>query len=79
MVAPEHMYASDRRAEYVASMEATIDEQAVTIALLLEEVAEGCHSVDGTFLTFGPDVNLPRLMSWLDDAEAAPMLTEAAS
>jgi len=26
--------------EYVASMEATIDEQAVTIALLLEEVAE---------------------------------------
>lgn len=24
----------------------------------------GCDSVDGTFLTFGPDVNLPRLLSW---------------
>jgi hypothetical protein len=26
--------------------------------------AIGCDSVDGTFLTFGPDVNLPRLLSW---------------
>lgn len=41
--------------------------------------AMGCHSVDGTFLTFGPDVNLPRLLSWLNDADTAPMLTEAAS
>ena len=24
----------------------------------------GCHSVDGTFLAFGPDVNLPRLLRW---------------
>jgi hypothetical protein len=24
----------------------------------------GCDSVDGTFLTFGPDVLLPRLLSW---------------
>jgi hypothetical protein len=24
----------------------------------------GCHSVDGTFLAFGPDTNLPRLLSW---------------
>ena len=24
----------------------------------------GCDSADGTFLTFGPDVNLPRLLSW---------------
>jgi hypothetical protein len=24
----------------------------------------GCHTVDGTFLTFGPDTNLPRLLSW---------------
>lgn len=24
----------------------------------------GCDSVDGTFLTFGPDINLPRLLSW---------------
>jgi hypothetical protein len=26
--------------------------------------AIGCTSVDGTFLTFGPDVNLPELLSW---------------
>lgn len=24
----------------------------------------GCDSVDGTFLTFGPDVNLPKLLAW---------------
>lgn len=24
----------------------------------------GCDSADGTFLTFGPDVNLPRLLAW---------------
>jgi hypothetical protein len=28
----------------------------------------GCDSVDGTYLTFGPDVNLPKLLSWLPDA-----------
>jgi hypothetical protein len=27
--------------------------------------AIGCDSADGTFLTFGPDVNLPRLLSWV--------------
>jgi hypothetical protein len=27
----------------------------------------GCDSADGTFLTYGPDVNLPRLLSWLCD------------
>lgn len=27
--------------------------------------AIGCDSVDGTFLTFGPDVNLPRLLAWM--------------
>ena len=26
--------------------------------------AIGCDSCDGTFLTFGPDVNLPRLLAW---------------
>ncbi len=36
----------------------------------------GCDSVDGTYLTFGPDANLPRLLSWLDDADRAPMLLE---
>jgi hypothetical protein len=25
----------------------------------------GCDSVDGTFLTFGPDKNLPQLLSWI--------------
>lgn len=36
----------------------------------------GCDSVDGTYLTFGPDVNLPRLLGWLDAAEREPMLFE---
>lgn len=26
----------------------------------------GCHSVDGTYLVFGPTVNLPKLVGWLD-------------
>lgn len=26
--------------------------------------AIGCDSADGTFLTFGPDANLPRLLAW---------------
>lgn len=25
----------------------------------------GCDSVDGTFLAFGPDANLPRLTGWI--------------
>lgn len=25
----------------------------------------GCDSADGTFLAFGPDVNLPRLTAWV--------------
>ena len=28
--------------------------------------ADGYDSVDGTFLAFGPDVNLPRLRAWLE-------------
>ena len=27
--------------------------------------AIGCDSADGTFLTFGPDANLPRLLAWV--------------
>ena len=27
----------------------------------------GCHSADGTYLVFGPDKNLPKLLSWLDE------------
>lgn len=34
----------------------------------------GCTSVDGTFLTFGPDVNLPRLLSWLDQLNQPTLL-----
>ncbi len=32
----------------------------------------GCSSVDGTYLTFGPDVNLPRLLQWLKMVNAPP-------
>ena len=39
----------------------------------------GCDSVDGTYLAFGPDQNLPRLLAWLAEGQAAPMLWEAAS
>lgn len=34
----------------------------------------GCHSVDGTFLKYGPDVNLPRLLRWLEAAELQPSM-----
>jgi hypothetical protein len=27
--------------------------------------AIGCDSADGTFLAFGPDINLPPLLGWL--------------
>jgi hypothetical protein len=30
--------------------------------------AMGCDTADGTYLVFGPDKNLPKLLSWLDDA-----------
>lgn len=26
----------------------------------------GCHSADGTFLVFGPEKNIPRLLKWLE-------------
>lgn len=34
----------------------------------------GCDSVDGTYLTYGPDVNLPRLLGWLDRVDREPQL-----
>lgn len=38
--------------------------------------AIGCHSVDGTFLAFGPDRNLPELLGWVRDAhDAAPLFS----
>lgn len=35
---------------------------------------QGAKSADGTFLAFGPDVNLPRLTKWLDALTAQPHL-----
>lgn len=34
----------------------------------------GCDSADGTYLAFGPDLNLPRLCSWLADIRTQPSL-----
>lgn len=34
----------------------------------------GCDSADGTFLAFGPDKNVPRLLSWLDSLHREPVL-----
>lgn len=34
----------------------------------------GCDSVDGTFLTYGPTVNLPRLLGWVRDLTDRPAL-----
>ena len=38
-------------------------------------LAVGCHSADGTYLTFGPDRNLPSLLAWTRIADQ-PTLTE---
>ena len=37
--------------------------------------AIGCDSADGTFLAFGPDVNLPRIMAWLRTDDQMVMFT----
>lgn len=34
----------------------------------------GCNSVDGTFLAFGPDVNVPLLLNWLHKLTNEPTL-----
>jgi hypothetical protein len=34
----------------------------------------GCDSCDGTYLAFGPDVNTPRLLAWLDSLHREPVL-----
>lgn len=41
--------------------------------------AIGCDTVDGTFITFGPDVNLPRMLGYLDVVHGQPGLFEATS
>lgn len=37
-------------------------------------VALGCASVDGTYLTFGPDINLPKALGWVREARSQPGL-----
>lgn len=34
----------------------------------------GCDSADGTYLAFGPDLNLPNLLGWLADLDLQPAL-----
>jgi hypothetical protein len=34
----------------------------------------GCHSADGTYLTYGPDTNLPKLLAWLRRIDHPGML-----
>lgn len=36
--------------------------------------AIGCDSCDGTYLRFGPDINLPKVLSWGDSLDALPGL-----
>jgi hypothetical protein len=37
-----------------------------------------CDSADGTFLAFGPDVNLPKVEAWLDDLNHGSLFGGAA-
>lgn len=37
-------------------------------------VVIGCDSVDGTFVAFGPDKNLPIVLSWLREIDTQPSL-----
>ena len=37
----------------------------------------GCHTADGTYLAFGPDANLPKLLRWLADVNNQGLLWEA--
>lgn len=32
--------------------------------------AIGCDSADGTYLTFGPELNLPKVLSWLEEVNS---------
>lgn len=36
----------------------------------------GCHSADGTYLAYGPDKNLPKLVGWLRELDTQPPLWE---
>lgn len=37
--------------------------------------AIGCDSVDGTYLTFGPDVNLPKVLGWTRNNDQAVLFS----
>lgn len=37
----------------------------------------GCDSADGTYLAFGPDLNLPKLLRWLAEVNDQQLLWEA--
>lgn len=37
----------------------------------------GCNSADGTFLKFAPDINVPRMLRWLDSLNSTPGLVFA--
>lgn len=39
--------------------------------------AMGCDSADGTYLKFGPDINGPKLIGWLNELNRSPMLGAA--
>lgn len=39
----------------------------------------GCDSADGTYLTFGPDMNLPSVLAWLRHVNDQPTLWETTS
>jgi hypothetical protein len=46
-----------------------------TLRRLRFAAAHGYDTVDGTFLAFGPDVNLPRLLRYLRNVEQQPVLS----
>lgn len=41
---------------------------------LAAAAAGGYDSADGTFVAFGPDVNLPKVLRWLDSIDRSPTL-----
>ena len=43
---------------------------------LIAFAALGCSSADGTFLAYGPETNLPKLLSWITHLDTHPPLFE---
>jgi hypothetical protein len=48
-----------------------------TRSRVLRAKAMGCDSADGTFLAYGPDQNLPRLLGWLCEPVERPAVQPA--